>query len=255
MTMPNDKRKRRICEYEGEGYRTEFWSGREYEDLAERIALKKLLPKGGGLLLDIGAGFGRLAELYTSHKRIFLIDYSESMLRQAKEKFGTGGNFVYIAASIYELPFSDSVFDTAITIRMLHHLEDIPFALKEVRRVLRTEGLYILEYANKRNLKAILRYLLRLQSWNPFSLEPYEFVKLNFNFHPTWMEENLRRAGFEIESELAVSIFRLPFLKRLIPPRYLAALDGLLQGILAPFKPTPSVFLSARAQTEPLTHL
>jgi ubiquinone/menaquinone biosynthesis C-methylase UbiE len=249
--MTNDQRKRRICEYEGADYRTEFWSGRDYEDLAERIALKKLLPKSGSLLLDIGAGFGRLAELYTSHKRIFLLDYSESMLRQAKEKLGTRGDFIYIAASIYELPFPDSVFDTTITIRMLHHIEDIPSAFEEVGRVLKTKGLYILEYANKRNLKAILRYFLRLQSWNPFSPEPYEFVKLNFNFHPSWIEENLKEAGFEIESELAVSIFRIPLLKRLIPPRYLAALDGLLQRILAPFKPTPSVFLSATKQFTP----
>ncbi len=51
-----------ICDYEGSSYRTEFWGGdqREYENLAERIALRALLPSGGQRLVEIGAGFGSL---------------------------------------------------------------------------------------------------------------------------------------------------------------------------------------------------
>ena len=54
----------RICDYEGSRYRTDFWEGqnREYEDRVERVAMKKLLPPRGERLVEIGAGFGRLAE-------------------------------------------------------------------------------------------------------------------------------------------------------------------------------------------------
>ena len=74
-----------ICDYEGSTYRTDFWEGqgREYEDLAERIALRKLLSPDGDLLMEIGAGFGRLADLYDNHKKVVLLDYSKSMLHQA----------------------------------------------------------------------------------------------------------------------------------------------------------------------------
>nr|HID13463.1 hypothetical protein [Anaerolineae bacterium] len=54
-----------ICDYEGSAYRTEFWGqGREYEDAVERIALQRLLPPSGRRIIEIGAGFGRLADLY-----------------------------------------------------------------------------------------------------------------------------------------------------------------------------------------------
>ena len=42
-----------ICNYEGSDYQQAFWEkgGRAYEDQAEAIALKKLLPKNGKLML------------------------------------------------------------------------------------------------------------------------------------------------------------------------------------------------------------
>lgn len=240
----------KICDYEGSSYRTDFWEGqgREYEDLAERIALRKLLPPTGAHLMDIGAGFGRLADLYGGYQQVVLLDYSKSMLRQAQERWGRGGKYIYVAASLYDMPFVDSLFDTTVTVRVLHHVQDIPVAFREIQRVLKPGGTYVLEYANKRHLKAILRYLAGRQSWNPFALEPYEFVELNYDFHPVWMKARLREAGFAIGRELAVSFFRLPFLKRLIPPRPLAALDGLLQGPTASLKLAPSVFVRARAE-------
>jgi SAM-dependent methyltransferase len=242
----------KICDYEGSSYRTDFWEGqgREYEDLAERVALRRLLPPAGSRLLDIGAGFGRLADLYDGYQQIVLLDYSKSMLRQAQERWGRGGKYIYVAANLYDMPFVDSLFDTIVTVRVLHHVQDIPAALREIQRVLKPGGAYVLEYANKRHLKAILHYLLGRQSWSPFDVEPYEFVELNYDFHPVWMKARLREAGFAIGRELAVSFFRLPFLKRLIPAHLLAALDGLLQGPTASLKLAPSIFVRARVEKE-----
>jgi SAM-dependent methyltransferase len=148
------------------------------------------------------------------------------------------------------MPFVDCLFDTTATVRVLHHVQNIPSALQEIQRILRPGGTYVLEYANKRHLKAVLRYLLGRQSWSPFTPEPYEFVDLNYDFHPAWMTARLREAGFAHERELAVSSFRLPLIKRIIPPRILAAWDGLLQSPTARLKLAPSVFVRATAEKE-----
>jgi len=234
-----------ICDYEGTSYRARFWDGqgRDYEDLAERIALGRLLPPSGRRIVEIGAGFGRLADFYTGYEQVILLDYAVSGLREAQERLGTSGRFIYVAADLYQLPLAPGTCDTAVTVRVLHHVEDVPAALRGIASVLRPGGVYVLEYANKRNLKAILRYLLRRQSWSPFSPEPYEFVRLNFDFHPTWMAQELSRAGFTVDAGKAVSHFRYPFVKRIVPPKPLAAVDGLFQDVGAVWKFSPSIFL------------
>ena len=140
-----------------------------------------------------------------------------------------------------------AIVDTAVMVQVMHHLADVPAALTQIRRTIASGGVFVAEYANKRHLKSVARYALRRQSWNPFHPEPVEFVTLNFDFHPDWMTEQLGRAGFEIEQELAVSHFRIPQLKRWIPARYLAAADGAIQGPGARWKLTPSVFVRCKA--------
>lgn len=235
----------RVCDYEDSGYRTDFWvgQGREYEDLAERIALRRLLPSSGRRLLDIGAGFGRLADFYEGYDQVVLLDYSRSLLRQAQAHLGRDPRYMYVAANFYAMPFVGSAFDTALMIRAMHHVENVPGLLGEIARVLADHGAFVLEFANKRHLKAILRYALGQQQWSPFDPAPYEFVPMNYDFHPAWMREQLAEAGFHVKHQRSVSHFRLPFFKRWVPARTLAALDGFCQPTGAWWQLTPSVFV------------
>jgi len=241
-----------VCNYEGSDYQQSFWEkgGREYEDRAEAIALKRMLPESGTLrvMLELGAGAGRNTPRYAGFERIVLLDYSTTQLTQAQEKLGTSPKYIYVAADIYRLPFRDRQFDAATMIRALHHMADAPKALKQIRNVLRSNAVFILEFANKLNLKSILRYWLGRQGWNPFSLEPVEFVKLNFDFHPKAIRNWLNELGFSIEKTLTVSHFRLGILKRIVPARLLAALDGLFQPTGKIFQFTPSVFVKAKVK-------
>jgi len=84
VSAPDDDH--RVCDYEDSTYRTDFWEGRgrDYEDGAERVAIRRLLPRTGTRLLDIGAGFGRLADLYAGYREVILLDYSVSQLRYAR---------------------------------------------------------------------------------------------------------------------------------------------------------------------------
>ncbi len=236
---------RRVCDYEESSYRTDFWEGqgREYEDLVERIALRRLLPPAGQRLIDIGAGFGRLSEFYDNYEQVILLDYSRSLLRQAQARLGRGDRFVYVAASFYAMPFVDGAFDTAMMVRVMHHVEDVPGLLAEVSRILVAQGTYVLEFASKRHLKALLRYALGRQAWSPFDPAPYEFVEMNFDFHPDWMRDRLSDAMFHVKRTRTVSHFRLPLFKRLLPARVLATFDGLCQPTGAWWQWTPSVFV------------
>jgi hypothetical protein len=112
---------------------------------------------------------------------------------------------------------------------------------------MRQHGVFLLEYANKRHLKAIGRWLLQRQSWNPFDLEPVEFVKLNYDFHPRYVRETLVGASFSPGRTLTVSHFRLGLLKRLVPTGILVVLDSLAQFTGALWQLTPSVFVRNKA--------
>ncbi len=236
-----------VCDYEGSDYQTSFWQKgrRNYEDKAEEIALRRMLPVKGNLLLELGAGAGRNTPRYTGYDRIVLLDYSRTQLQQARARLGDSPRYIYVAADIYKLPFVNALFDGATMIRTLHHMADAPQALAQIRRVLGANAVFILEFANKHNLKAILRYWLRRQSWSPFTLEPVEFVKLNFDFHPQAIRQWLHQLGFTVQKTLTVSHFRLNLLKQTLPAGFLATLDGLLQPTGALFQVTPSVFIKA----------
>lgn len=238
-----------VCNYEGSDYQTSFWDkgGREYEDRTEAIALKRLLPTGGRLLLELGAGAGRNTPRYRGFERIVLLDYSRTQLEQAQQRLGQSDKYIYVAADVYRLPFVNGLFDAATMIRTLHHMADAPKALSQIKHALASGGVFILEFANKQNLKAIVRYLLGRQTWSPFSWEPVEFVKLNFDFHPKAVRDWLEGLGFTIEKTLTLSHFRVGLLKRFVPTSILVALDSLFQWTGAWWQYTPSVFVRAKS--------
>lgn len=245
-----------ICDYEGSAYRTEFWrQEREYEDGVERLAVQNLLPPTGRRLIEIGAGYGRLALLYGGYDEVVFFDYALSQLRQAQELWGEAGpdgrpRYVYVAGDFYKLPFVPGLFDTVTMVRTLHHAADASVVLQGVARILAPGGAFVLEFANKRNLKAILRYLLRRQDWSPFDREPVEFVELNFDFHPAWIREHLTEAGLRVRRLRTVSHFRLGLLKRVVPTAVLVMLDRLCQPTGALWQLTPSVFARCEASAE-----
>lgn len=246
--LMNSKNTPPVCNYEGSDYQSSFWDrgGREYEDRVEAIALKRLLPKRGRLLLELGAGAGRNTPRYAGFERIVLLDYSRTQLEQAQIRLGRSDKYVYVAADAYRLPFVDGLFDAATMIRTLHHMADAPKALSQVRNVLAAQGAFILEFANKLNLKSIARYWLGRQTWSPFTPEPVEFVELNFDFHPRTVRKWLKDLGFVIQKTLAVSHFRMGFLKRSVPTSVLVFLDSLFQWTGVLWQLTPSVFVKCQ---------
>ena len=240
----------RICDYEGSQYRTDFWQNqnRAYEDAVERIALQKLLPPQGERLIEIGAGFGRLVDLYKGYKQIILIDYARTQLEEAQKYLGQDESLVYVVADLYNLPFVDNLFDTLTMVRVMHHVANVPAALTEIHRIMIGNGTAVIEHANKLHLKSLLRWLFRRQDWSPFDHTPLEFVELNFNFHPGWMRQQFDTAGLRVKNTRAVSSYRINFLKRFIPTSLLVMLDSWIQPAGNWWRFSPSLFLQAHPQ-------
>jgi SAM-dependent methyltransferase len=266
-------------------YRDAFWPVRAYEDGSDRLALHALLPPSGERLIEVGAGFGRLADEYRGYRDVVLLDASEALLEAARERLAGDARYRMVSGDAFKLPFPDASFDTAVCVRVIHHFEDPQPAIRELARVLRPGGVLVLESANKRDLKAIAAYLLRRQAWSPFArgsarnagvtflpdtvrsgrraaatppgaggTKPdWHSPGADFDHAPADLRTWVRLAGMRIEAARTVSIFRLPALSRRVPPRVLLALERRLQAPLAYITPGPSLFLRAVRRPAPAT--
>ena len=242
-----------ICNYEGSDYQASFWEkgGRAYEDAVEALALERLLPKTGRLMLELGAGAGRNTPRYQGFEQIVLVDYSRSQLMQARDKLGESPHFRYIAADIYRLPFVSGLFECATMIRTLHHMAEPRQALEQVSYTLQKVAVFILEFPNKHNMKDILRYALHRQNWNPASPEPVEFAPLNYDFHPATVRAWLQLSGFAVDRLQPVSYLRIGTMKRFVPLRFLIGLEKSFQSMASWWQLTPSIFVQAHRLGEP----
>ena len=137
-----------VIDYEGSGYRGDFWEGqgREYEDAAERLVLARLLPPRGVRLVEMGAGYGRLADLYRGYEQVVLLDYSRTLLEEAAARWGDDPRFVFVAGNVYEMPLADGVADTLVMVRVMHHLADVGGALEQLRRVMHRHSVGVVEF-------------------------------------------------------------------------------------------------------------
>ncbi len=205
----------------------------------------RLVPPKGVRIAEIGAGYGRLADLYLGYDQIILFDYSRTLLEDAVRDWGHDRRFVFVAGNLYTLPFVTGILDTLVMVRVMHHLADVPTALAQLGRPLHRHSVAVVEYANKRNLKALVRWGVRRQTWSPLTPDPVEFVRLNFDFHPDWMTEQFRRAGLAVGRQFGVSHFRLPQAKRFVSAKRLAKIDSWLFTLGGAYPLAPSVFLQA----------
>ena len=244
-----------ISDYNGYDYKKIFWedADREYEDQADRMAIRKLLPKRMNKFADIGGGYGRLAQEYLKRAHIVIIfDYSKTELEQAKEVYGD--RIETRSGDIYSLPFKDGELDGLMMVRVTHHLKDMNAAIAELYRVLKPGGVAVIEVANKRTLPKMARYITGRSKVNPFDqkVANYKNIAANgfYNYHPKYVENIFAKTGFTIERVLSVSNFRSKGLKKIFGTKNLVKMEDSAQKLLAPIRFAPSIYYKLRKPTE-----
>ena len=103
------------------------------------VSVMALDPAPGDLVLDLGAGSCWVSEWLN---RLLVdtvsLDYAHDMLAIGQQRLGPGAKLT--VGDFEKLPFADGTFDGAICLSALHHVPDIPVALREIRRVLKPDG-------------------------------------------------------------------------------------------------------------------
>lgn len=244
-----------VSDYNGYDYKKEFWENvdREYEDQADRMAIRKLLPKRMEKFADIGGGYGRLANEYLKRARkVIIFDYSKSELEQAKEIYGD--KVETRAGDIYELPFKDGELDGLMMVRVTHHLKNMDKAMAELYRVLKPGGVAVIEVANKRTLPKMARYITGRSKVNPFDKKVANYREISkdgfYNYHPKYIEEIFEKTGFRREKVLSVSNFRNKGLKKIFKTKNLIKMEDKAQQLLSPIRFAPSIYYKLRKPEE-----
>ena len=242
-TSKNDKHAI-VADYNGYDYKKIFWedADREYEDLSDRMAIRKLLPKKMKNFVDIAGGYGRLADEYLDRaEKATVFDYSKTELKQAKELYGDKINTK--AGDIYSLPFKDGEFDALMMIRATHHFKDMKTVVEELYRILEPGGIAVIEVANKKTLPKMFRYWFKKSKVNPFDKKPSKIDGLTmYNYHPKYIEDIFKKQGFKIKKVLSVSNFRSAKLKKLFGTKKLVKMEDKAQSLLAPIRFAPSIY-------------
>ena len=119
----------------------------EWDDVRRRFfgegftarALLAMLP-AKWTIADLGCGTGNATELLAPNvERVIAVDQSEPMLDAARLRLKGTANVQFAAGSLDKLPLKDKSVDAAVCILVLHHIPDPVKALKEMKRILRTD--------------------------------------------------------------------------------------------------------------------
>ena len=119
--------------------------------------------KEGVQILELGAGTGLLwsrnLDRLPKDANVILTDLSEGMLKTAKESIGDDDRFSFYSYDVDHLNFEDYSFDIIIANHMLYHVPDLKGTLREVRRLLKLDGLFYAATNGATHMKQLYDYL------------------------------------------------------------------------------------------------
>ena len=119
----------------------------------KRFIYKYLKPSS--IILDIGCGDGILTQGLVNKHKVIGLDYSESILRNAINK----GILPKIGNLEKGISLMDNFCDIIVAGEVIEHLQDTDLFLREIRRILKPDGVCILSTPNLASLPRRLKLL------------------------------------------------------------------------------------------------
>ena len=151
----------------------------------------------GAKVLELGCG---TASMWAGHDdliarcgMLMLTDLSEGMLSAARKNIGKRKNVTYSLADIQDIPFEDGSFDAVIANSMLYHVPDLEKGIREVKRVLKNNGVFYCATYGEHNFTDVLA------EW--FELDGESF-RPNHNFTMQNGERILKAVFADVESRV-----------------------------------------------------
>ncbi|HYY92103.1 MAG TPA: methyltransferase domain-containing protein [Candidatus Dormibacteraeota bacterium] len=130
------------------------------------LAAARILPEH--TVLDVGAGTGFLTEgASRKARRVIALDFSESMLAEARSKLGV--NVEFKIGNAERIPLPDKSVDSVIGNMILHHCPNPEVAVKEMTRVLVPGGRLVLADLQGHNVESLRKEHADL--WLGFEVE------------------------------------------------------------------------------------
>jgi SAM-dependent methyltransferase len=142
----------------------------------------------GRSVLEIGSGKGRLLDLLLKQGHdVRGVEIKPEMIEESRRLYG---NLPIERVHGVALPFPDGTFDVALSFDVFEHIQDSDAHLREVRRVLKPEGVYLLQTPNKWTNSVFETIRWRsLTAWRADHCALHTYRQL---------EARLRRNGFEV---------------------------------------------------------
>lgn len=253
-TPEDPKPSRKVANQYERGYDyTQYWNDRDYENAAERIAIRRLLgTRRFRNAADIGGGFGRLCLLLAEYSdKVTLAEPARSQLEAAKEVL-KGTDVEQIQMQADDLKFEDGSLDLITMVRVMHHIPEPSEEFAEIARVLADDGVAIIEVANyghfvnrmkhKRARKPLPTEPVSIRSDNPEEDDAIAFVNHNVDT----VLAQLREAGLVLDEKLSVSNLRSQKLKKALPEKAMLRIEKATQKRLAKKNFGPSIFLKLK---------
>jgi len=124
--------------------------------------IKSMTP--GKSVLEIGCGIGLDSFTIAKHGMLLTsMDLTDIGVNTAKNRFNTQGvSGSFLAANACTLPFKDHSFDYIYSFGVLHHVADTKQSIKEVYRVLHTNGEALIMLYNRISLNELIHRITRI---------------------------------------------------------------------------------------------
>jgi ubiquinone/menaquinone biosynthesis C-methylase UbiE len=167
--------------------------GRWYWDLRDERTLSCIGPEKD--ILDLGCGEGITLEKILRRfpdRHVLGIDYAGEKIRICQER-----HLPARQGSAYALDLEDQSWDCCLLLEVIEHLEEPQKALREVHRVLRKGGLFLLIFPHDWLFKAARLGFLKFKE----AFAPSGHVK---QWTPEEMRRTLKGVGFEIQAEVCM---------------------------------------------------